>query len=157
MAGIPHMLTFCLFSPSPFRLKRSGGVIPSPFALNRTEETPPSSVRVKNTQEGSFPPPFPSKRGGQGFPSPFTAMSHQKTKEKGKNNAGAPLRPLSSSFRDHVIIFMTIRLCITIRGQGKGGGSEGERWRRVVRTGSDVTITSLVRLWLLHFWMKNRT
>ena len=79
MAGIPHMLTFCLFSPFLFRLKRGvcvcGGVISSPFALNRTKETPPSSVHVKKKWR-ELTLPFALNSTGRVILSPCLCQKH---------------------------------------------------------------------------------
>ena len=49
---------------------------------------------------------------------------------------GTPLHPLSSVFHDHIIIIMSVHLCVAVSGQGdiKGrDGCVGDSWWHEVR------------------------
>jgi len=98
MVGIPHMLTFCLFSPFPFMLKpprlpwiEQRRLHPPPFMSKGSGEGwPPHLPWIRWT--GSFPPLFASKTCGEGTiplhlpriqwagssPLPFALKTHRK-------------------------------------------------------------------------------
>jgi hypothetical protein len=81
--------------------------VPLPLCLesNREGHFPPLFVQFSCRKEVGKTSPSPvcvEKRWG-GKPSRFTATSRQKP-NKGEKNTGAPLRPLSSSCHDHVVV-----------------------------------------------------